>query len=53
MTISREEAIVLLNSYIKNGRMLNHCYAAEAVMTVFKQLSFSDLQKRPCLYSSY
>lgn len=32
MTISRKEAVDLLNQYIKNERMRNHCYASEAVM---------------------
>jgi putative nucleotidyltransferase with HDIG domain len=32
MTMTRNEAIELLNIYIKNERMLNHCYASEAVM---------------------
>jgi putative nucleotidyltransferase with HDIG domain len=30
--MTREDAIELLNQYIKNDRMLNHCYASEAVM---------------------
>ncbi|MCX5846457.1 MAG: HDIG domain-containing protein [Deltaproteobacteria bacterium] len=30
--MTRGEAIELLNQYIKNERMLNHCYASEAVM---------------------
>jgi len=32
MSVTRDEAIGLLNQYIKNERMLNHCYASEAVM---------------------
>lgn len=32
MAITRDEAIELLNKYVKNERMLNHCYASEAVM---------------------
>jgi len=32
MEYSREKALELLKSYIKNERMLNHCYASEAVM---------------------
>ncbi len=32
MTMTREEAVELLNQYIRNERMLSHCYAAEAVM---------------------
>ena len=30
--MTRGEAIELLNQFIKNERMLNHCYASEAVM---------------------
>lgn len=30
--MTRQEAEDLLGSYIKNDRMLNHCYASEAVM---------------------
>ena len=30
--MTRKDAIELLNQYIKNERMLNHCYASEAVM---------------------
>lgn len=30
--MKREEAVELLKYYIKNERMLNHCYASEAVM---------------------
>jgi len=32
MSITRENAVGLLNQYIKNDRMLNHCYATESVM---------------------
>ena len=32
MTMTRQEAVDLLNQYVKNERMLNHCYASEAVM---------------------
>ena len=32
MDFTRDDAIVLLNQYVKNERMLGHCYAAEAVM---------------------
>ncbi|MCX5810273.1 MAG: hypothetical protein NTX36_13055 [Proteobacteria bacterium] len=32
MTITRNEAVELLNKYVKNERMLNHCYASESVM---------------------
>ena len=30
--MTREDAIELLNQFIKNERILNHCYASEAVM---------------------
>jgi len=30
--MTRQEAIQLLQTYVKNERMLNHCYATEAVM---------------------
>lgn len=32
MVFTRDDAEALLNRYIKNARMLNHCYASEAVM---------------------
>ena len=32
MTMNREQANELLRQYITNERMLNHCYASEAVM---------------------
>lgn len=32
MTMTRERAIELLEKYIRNDRMRNHCYASEAVM---------------------
>jgi uncharacterized protein len=30
--MTRQEAVQLLHAYVKNKRMLNHCYATEAVM---------------------
>jgi uncharacterized protein len=30
--MTRQEAVELLQTYVKNERMLNHCYATEAVM---------------------
>ena len=30
--MTRQEAVQLLQTYVKNERMLNHCYATEAVM---------------------
>jgi putative nucleotidyltransferase with HDIG domain len=35
--MTRPEAIQLLQTYVKNERMLNHCYAAEAVMRALAQ----------------
>ena len=35
--MTRQEAIQLLQMYVKNERMLNHCYATEAVMRVLAQ----------------
>jgi uncharacterized protein len=32
MEFTRHDAMVLLDQYVKNERMLSHCYAAEAVM---------------------
>jgi len=32
MILTRDDAETLLKQYIKNERMLNHCYASEAVM---------------------
>ena len=32
MDINRNDAVMLINKYVKSERMLSHCYAAEAVM---------------------
>jgi putative nucleotidyltransferase with HDIG domain len=32
MDFTGDDALVLLSQYVKNERMLSHCYAAEAVM---------------------
>ncbi len=32
MNITQNDAVELLNHYVKNDRMLKHCYASEAVM---------------------
>jgi len=32
MDINHNDAVMLLNEYVKSERMLSHCYAAEAVM---------------------
>ena len=45
MGISREEAVDLLEKYIKNERMLNHCYATEAVMTALASRLGRDREK--------
>lgn len=33
MSLAREEAVQLLRHYVRNERMLGHCFAAEAVMS--------------------
>ena len=43
--IDREEAIELLNSYIKNPNMLKHCYASEAVMRALAKKIGEDEEK--------
>lgn len=43
--ITREEAVTLLNHHIKNERMLNHCYAAEAVMRALARSLGQDEKK--------
>jgi putative nucleotidyltransferase with HDIG domain len=35
--MTRQEATQLLQTYVKNERMLNHCYATEAVMMALAQ----------------
>jgi len=45
MTMTRNEAIELLNIYIKNERMLNHCYASEAVMKALARRLGRDEEK--------
>ncbi len=35
--MTRQEAVELLQTYVKNERMLNHCYATEAVMRALAQ----------------
>lgn len=43
--INREEAIELLNTYIKNPNMLKHCYASEAVMGALAKKFGEDEEK--------
>ena len=45
MTITKEEAIELLNQRIKNERMLSHCYASEAVMKALARRLGEDEEK--------
>lgn len=45
MTITRDEAVELLNKYIKNERMLNHCYASEVVMRALAHRLGRDEEK--------
>jgi putative nucleotidyltransferase with HDIG domain len=45
MTISREKSIDLLNQHIKNERMLNHSFAAEAVMRALARRLGKDEEK--------
>ncbi len=45
MAITRDEAVILLNKYIKNERMLNHCYASEAVMMALARRLGRDEEK--------
>lgn len=35
--MTRDEAVGLLTTHVKNERMLNHCYAAEAVMRLWPE----------------
>jgi len=43
--MNREEAVYLLKNYIKNERMLNHCYASEAVMRAVARRLGRDEEK--------
>jgi uncharacterized protein len=45
MILTREEALELLNSYVKNERMLNHCYASEAVLSALARRLGEDEAK--------
>ncbi len=43
--ITREEANQLLTEYVKNERMLNHCYASEAVLRALARRLGEDEEK--------
>jgi len=43
--ITREDAMALLSQYIKNERMLYHCYATEAVMRALARRLKKDEEK--------
>ena len=43
--ITKEDAIALLSQYIKNERMLYHCYATEAVMRALARRLGKDEEK--------
>jgi len=45
MSITREEAIILLNQYIKKENMLNHCLASESVMKAIAKRLGKDEEK--------
>jgi putative nucleotidyltransferase with HDIG domain len=43
--MKRDQAISLLHSYIENERMLNHCYASEAVLRAMAVHLGQDVEK--------
>jgi uncharacterized protein len=45
MVPEREEAVRLLHEYVKNERMLNHCYASEAVLRVLAKRLGEDEER--------
>lgn len=45
MSITRKDAVDLLHQYIKNERMLNHCYASEVVMRALARRLGRDEEK--------
>ncbi len=45
MSITREEAITLLNKYIKKENMINHCLASESVMKAIAKRLGKDEEK--------
>ena len=45
MALTKDSAETLLNQYVKNERMLNHCYASEAVMRALAKRLGRDEEK--------
>jgi uncharacterized protein len=45
MSMTRDEALVLLGQYVKNDRMINHCLASEAVMRALARRLGRDEEK--------
>ncbi len=45
MAVTRQEAMELLQQYVKNERMLHHCYASEAVMRALARRLGQDEEK--------
>ncbi|MDD5009786.1 MAG: HDIG domain-containing protein, partial [Syntrophorhabdaceae bacterium] len=43
--MTRDGALTLLKQYVKNERMLNHCYASEAVMRALARRLGNDEEK--------
>ena len=43
--MNREQALELLNKYIKNERMKNHCYASEAVLRALAKKLNKDVDQ--------
>jgi len=43
--MTRDGALTLLKQYVKNERMLNHCYASEAVMSALARRLGNDEEK--------
>jgi len=43
--MTRADALTLLKQYVKNERMLNHCYASEAVMRALARRLGNDEEK--------
>ena len=45
MTFARHDAVEILNQYVKNQKMLDHCYASEAVMRALARRLGQDEDK--------
>jgi uncharacterized protein len=45
MILTREEAVQLLKEYVKNERMLNHCFASEVVLKALARRLGEDEEK--------